>query len=251
MVERIALDFTKPLNPVNAKWKSLQYMGPQNLRDGKPITDEFVHLVIMGFRNSPFYINDYGEGVGEGGETTQLVCQPVPKAKLEGVPRGDGESSGHLTEALQKLQQSVDHVSDNYLEEYVTVQETKEQVDRIMKVVQDHAAKTIAPLAELRSEVKANRDKAESRYQTMEKKIEQLFADVKTVSSNQVKLAEGLQKLLTAQVETAECLRLVRVSMESMDANMKLLYQTSASRPAAQHDLATLQNAPRTEQKRH
>lgn len=75
------IDFKKPLRHVNPKTKQVTLIGLQTSRDGKPITDGFDRLVLVGRANEPYFVNRFGEAMVKGALTPVfLPDEPVVEA---------------------------------------------------------------------------------------------------------------------------------------------------------------------------
>jgi hypothetical protein len=84
------IDFQKPMRAENTRTK-IQYLGPQQLRDGKKIPDGYVHLFIIGSERDAIYVDQEGFTIN-GGKRLQMIWQleePKPKA-------GDGTEAAML-----------------------------------------------------------------------------------------------------------------------------------------------------------
>lgn len=105
------IDWTKPLTAVgkfSAAKDNLSFVAQVPTRDGKPITDGFDRLVLIGSERRAFYANEAGQVKDSDGRLCIAVQNvPPPKPAAPAAPLSAAEASLVLAEELRETRAEI------------------------------------------------------------------------------------------------------------------------------------------------
>lgn len=96
------INWDKPI--VHYQGVPVSYVGRQERRDGKPITDGFAHLILSGKDGRSNYLDDYGRAHGDK-QNKRLVFNDAPDEDHANQP--DHEALDDLREEMRELKRHV------------------------------------------------------------------------------------------------------------------------------------------------